>query len=327
MNFFVGSTSDSPLVLDAPCQLVVESQGQNLPSNLAPIFGKPSLSSRRTENDCKIVLYVLSVDEHKSEKGVLKSLYGDLHRYCASRGFELQLCDLHEEPVNYLDPTCWISEPLEARGGHHLAAKCLSEISRHSNTAYIIPILFLGTSLGSPLLPLTIENQDFTGVISTTAEGSNERQLLEQWYILDDKAEPMCYRLKTQNITANADTVNELQNLHKTITDIFSKELRDSYLTTVIEQEINNMIFINQDLVSKRCIWVHTGALPNKNIDESSNESSIAGDMHRRLNNIQLELKVRLLFSLFLFGKKSLQFLSYVYLILERFFFRFFRIN
>lgn len=158
----------------------------------------------------------------------------------------------------------------------------------HSNTSYIIPVLFLGISLGSPLLPLTIESQDFIGAIVTTPEGSNERKLLEAWYILDEKAEPMCYRLKTQNVTANVD---ELQNLCKSITDIFSKELRDSYLTTVIEQEINNMVFINQDL-SKRCIWVHTGALPNKNLDESSTESSIAIEMNRRLHNIQLELKV-----------------------------------
>lgn len=161
----------------------------------------------------------------------------------------------------------------------------------HSKTAYIIPVLFLGTSLGSPLLPLTIESQDFIGAVTTTPEGSNERKLLETWYILDDKAEPMCYRLKTQNVTASADTANELQNLYKTINDIFSKELRDSYLTTVIEQEINNMVFINHEL-SKRCIWVHTGALPNKNLDETSNESSIAVEMNRRLHNIQLELKV-----------------------------------
>lgn len=152
-------------------------------------------------------------------------------------------------------------------------------------------MLFLGISLGCPLLPLTIESQDFIGAIVTTPEGSDERKLLESWYILDEKAEPMCYRLKTQNVTANADTANELQNLYKTITDIFPKELRDSYLTTVIEQEINNMVFINQDL-SKRCVWIHTGALPNKNLDESLTESSIAIEMNRRLHNIQLELKV-----------------------------------
>lgn len=161
----------------------------------------------------------------------------------------------------------------------------------HSNAAYIIPVLFLGTTLGSPLLPITIESQDFSGAISTTAEGSYERQLLERWYLLDDKAEPTCYRLKTKNVVTNAETADELQNLYKTLVDVFSKELCDSYLTSVIEQEINNMVFISQEL-SKRCIWVHTGALPNKNVDETSTESSVATEMNRRLNNIQLDLKV-----------------------------------
>lgn len=167
-------------------------------------------------------------------------------------------------------------------------------IEGHSNTAYIIPVLFLGTSLGSPLLPLTIESQDFAGAISTTAAGSTERELLEAWYISDEKAEPKCYRLRTQYVTANDNAATDLQNLYKTIADTFSKEICDSYLTTVIEQEINNMVFINQDL-SKRCIWVHTGALPNnKTVDETSNDSAIAAEMNRRLNNIQLELKVNI---------------------------------
>lgn len=161
----------------------------------------------------------------------------------------------------------------------------------YSNTAYIIPILFLGTSLGSPLLPLTIENQDFAGALDTTAEDSDERRLLQTWYTLDDKSEPICYRLRTQNITANENAATELQNLYKTIADAFPKEICDLYLTTVIEQEINNMVFVNSDL-SKRCIWIHTGPLPPKNLDEAANESAIAVEMNRRLNNIQLELKV-----------------------------------
>lgn len=153
-------------------------------------------------------------------------------------------------------------------------------------------MLFLGTTLGSPLLPLTIESQDFLNATSTTAEGSTERKLLEKWYLLDDQAEPTCYRLKTKSVVASAETAEELNNLYKSLVDVFSKELCDSYLTSVIEQEINNMVFISQEL-SKRCIWIHTGALPNKNVDESSGESSVAVEMNRRLNNIQLDLKVR----------------------------------
>lgn len=156
-----------------------------------------------------------------------------------------------------------------------------------------MPILFLGTTLGCPLLPLTIESQDFVSAFSTTAQGSDERQLLERWYILDDKAEPPCYRLKTKNILANDETVADVQQLYKSLVDIFSKELRDSYLTTVIEQEINNTVLISHEL-SKRCIWIHTGVLPNKSAEVNGTGSSVASEMNRRLNHILLELKNQL---------------------------------
>lgn len=113
--------------------------------------------------------------------------------------------------------------------------------------------------------------------------------MLERWYILDDEAEPPCYRLKTTNILTNDETVTDLQQLYKSLVDVFSKELRDSYLTTVIEQEINNTVLINQEL-SKRCIWISTGVLPTKNA-EVAGAGSVASEMNRRLNNIQMELK------------------------------------
>lgn len=160
--------------------------------------------------------------------------------------------------------------------------------SGHSSTAYIIPIIFLGTTLGSPLLPLTIESQDFIGAIDVTACDSNERQLLEKWYILDENSEPPCYCLNTKHIPMDAQVVEDLKTLYKVLIDIFPKELRDSYLTTVIEQEINNMVLIRQE-VSKRCIWIHTGMLPTKNVDGME---SVEAEMIRRLSNIQTGLKV-----------------------------------
>lgn len=106
----------------------------------------------------------------------------------------------------------------------------------------------------------------------------------------ESKAQPPCYRLKTDNIVGNAETINELQNLYRALVDICSKELRDSYLTTVIEQEINNTVLMNQE-ISKRCIWIHTGSLPTKTTDLSQVTSSIDNEMNRRLVNLQTELK------------------------------------
>lgn len=145
----------------------------------------------------------------------------------------------------------------------------------------------MGTNLGSPLLPLTIESQDFENATSIKPANSNERKLLEQWYILDKKSEPPCYCLKTKNISSDA--TFDLHKLYQVLIEIFSKELRDSYMTTILEQELNNMVFINQEQ-SKRGIWIHTGALPSKPSDAA--DQSVGAEMNRRLSNVQAELKV-----------------------------------
>lgn len=74
------------------------------------------------------------------------------------------------------------------------------------------------------------------------------------------------------------------------LVEIFSKELRDSYLTTVVEQEINNTVLMSQEL-SKRCIWIQSGNLPIK-INDNSSKLDI--EMHRRLTNCHNELKNQL---------------------------------
>lgn len=79
-----------------------------------------------------------------------------------------------------------------------------------------------------------------------------------------------------------------MEKLLAVLVDIFSKELRDLYLTTVVEQEINNTVLISQEL-SKRCIWIQTGNLPTKTLE---NATPLETEMNRRLNNIHNELKV-----------------------------------
>lgn len=141
---------------------------------------------------------------HKTEKSVLYSMYDHFHGICAARGFEIQISDVHDEVSNdnFLDLSSWVDSPLEAKGGHHVAATCLAEILRHSNLTYVIPILFLGSSLGSALLPLTIESQDYVTVLNTITN-ADDKELLQKWYLLDNKAQPPCYRLKTSDITVN----------------------------------------------------------------------------------------------------------------------------
>lgn len=287
------STSNSPMAASPPCD--IPAVHQNLPHNLTPLYGKPT-TNRRTDKYKKIVLYILAADDgYQSEKTVLRDVYKGLNRKCQSRGFELHVSDLHVMQVkgSGFDVNKWFSGPLEAQGGHDLAANCLAEIARQSCDSYLIPILFLSATLGDPLLPLTIESQDFATALQTVTEKSaEERTVLERWYTLDDKSQPACYRLNAKNNLnlSSEESEKELSTLLKILIEIFSKELRDSYLTTVVEQEINNTVLINQEL-SKRCIWIQNSIAPLK---VTENSSSVDEEMLRRLSNIQNDLKSHL---------------------------------
>jgi hypothetical protein len=71
----------------------------------------------------------------------------------------------------------------------------------HSKQAYLIPILFLSSTLGESLLPLTIEHHDFDTALKTVEhESEANRHLLEKWYKLDNKSIPACYRLRTSGV-------------------------------------------------------------------------------------------------------------------------------
>lgn len=160
----------------------------------------------------------------------------------------------------------------------------------------MIPLLFLNSSLGGALLPLTIEFQDFTNAVAA-ADNCGE-QLLKKWYTLDEKSQPSCYRLKSVKIEKEnlAQIDEELNSLLLSLVEVFSKELRDSYLTTVVEQEVNNTVFMSQEL-SKRCIWMQNTGLQKTDGDQSL--STLEAEIQRRLNHVQDELKVRILHSFY----------------------------
>lgn len=122
--------SASALCASAPVDI---STLLNLPPNLTPLYGRPTVS-RRTEKDKKIVLYVLAADDsYQIEKTVLLKLQTLLQGKYSHKGFEVHVADLHV-PENYsksnrFDLENWLDGPLEANCGHHLAANCLAEIT------------------------------------------------------------------------------------------------------------------------------------------------------------------------------------------------------
>lgn len=191
--------------------------------------------------------------------------------------------------LHLYDENKWLEGPLEAQGSDHaLSANCTAEITRQSSSAYLIPVLNLGNSLGTPLVPLTIESQDFEAALATAQQlGKGDgKQLLEKWYVLDSKAQPSCYRLQPQ-AGDGGDRAAELKQLLRLFVEIFTKDLKNSYLTSVVEQEINNTVLMSQEL-ARRCVWLRT-ANPSDTEDASD---VLVEENTRRLNNLVAELKV-----------------------------------
>uniref|UniRef100_A0A1I8N5J7 Uncharacterized protein n=1 Tax=Musca domestica TaxID=7370 RepID=A0A1I8N5J7_MUSDO len=266
-----------------------------VPTYMSILQGKPLLGRNK-----KIVLYILSDNspEYRKYMRIIYRLQKQLRKKCHLKGFEFLISDVHNtDAVDkskssiLMQTSRWTQSPLEAQGGHEEAANCLSEITRHSSTAFIIPVLFLGSSLGVSMLPLTIESQDFTQVL--TAASDDEKTLLEKWYIIDNCYQPMCHRLNTELCKHSTGTIEaELNNLYETLLQLFSDDLKDSYMsTTVVEQEINNTVLMSQEL-AKRCIWIQTGPPPFSNTSETS--SAYDKEVHRRINKLYGELRAHL---------------------------------
>lgn len=112
------------------------------------------------------------------------------------------LSNLHTpSDLNLYEEGKWLDGPLEAQGSDHaLASNCIAEITRQSSKSYLIPLLLLGNSLGTALLPLTIESQDFVAALGSAEQAAKGegKALLEKWYALDSRALPACYRLKAK---------------------------------------------------------------------------------------------------------------------------------
>lgn len=168
--------------------------------------------------------------------------------------------------------------------------------------AYIIPVLFLNNSLGTPLLPITIESADFQMAMES-AENQSAQSLLSKWYQLDSAAQPPCYRLQSissyipgfkensaeERERALEEWRAEIDKMLAVLITVFSQELRDTYLTTVVEQEVHNTVFMSQEL-AKRCIWLNRIYTPAVRTPDILTPGE--AELYRRLHILQKDLRV-----------------------------------
>ncbi|XP_054275892.1 NACHT and WD repeat domain-containing protein 2-like [Macrosteles quadrilineatus] len=251
-------------------------------------------AARTNTRSRKIVIYICAADSQDCciEKGVLHNkIYPSLREKAAGRGYELHIVDLH-----------W-KTGLEKQQDHEFPELCLEELARQSDTGYVIPVLFLSNSLGTPLLPKTIETQDFEMALSQ----ADNKALLTKWYQLDSHAQPPCYRLQPiarhipgfkeqcveEKEKALAVWSSEIERILSVMLAAFPQELRDTYLTTVVEQEVHNTVLMSQEM-ARRCLWLcrvftHTTEDPRVTLSPADAE------LKRRLETLQKALKNQLI--------------------------------
>ncbi|EFA06477.1 hypothetical protein TcasGA2_TC009369 [Tribolium castaneum] len=258
------------------------------------IMGRVS-QAKTASRTRKIVIYVCAADSQDCyvEKGVLhNSVYPELRAHCRSKGYELHIVDLHWKTL------------LEKQQDHEFPELCIGELTRQMEVAYIIPVLFLNNSLGTPLLPITIESADFKMAMES-AENQSAQTLLSKWYQIDSDAQPPCYRLQpiSYHIPGFKETSpeererafeewrTEIDKMLAVLITVFTQELRDTYLTTVVEQEVHNTVFMSQEL-AKRCIWINRVYTPTAKTPD--NLSPGDAELYRRLNTLQKDLRNQL---------------------------------
>nr|XP_022901761.1 NACHT and WD repeat domain-containing protein 2 [Onthophagus taurus] len=284
----------SPKDFDKVIAGTVPSEVANLSEQLQNLIMGRVAQSKTAARTRKIVIYVCAADSQDCcvEKGALHNVvYPELRELCRSKGYELHIVDLHWKTL------------LEKQQDHEFPELCIGELARQMEIAYIIPVLFLNNSLGTPLLPITIESADFQ--MAMDSAGSQSAQtLLSKWYHLDSAAQPPCYRLQpiSSHIPGFKETSEdqergleewriEIDKMLEVLVNVFSQELRDTYLTTVVEQEVHNTVFMSQEL-AKRCVWINRVYTPGEKTPE--NLSPGETELHRRLNTLQRDLRNQL---------------------------------
>lgn len=95
----------------------------------------------------------------------------------------------------------------------------------------------------------------------------------------------ICTPIRSQEVAETR--TSELHQLLRLFIEIFTKDLKNSYLTSVVEQEVNNTILMSQEL-ARRCVWLRT-ANPSDTDDSSD---LLIEENSRRLSQLVAELKV-----------------------------------
>ncbi|XP_063369879.1 uncharacterized protein LOC134658201 [Cydia amplana] len=175
----VGSSVSDSISLSSPvtCASPRDAEGPPMPSGVASLpedhraqlLGRPQQRTRRKK---AMLIYVCAADSQDccAEKGALQcGAAARLRVRARRRGWRIHVADLH-----------WRS-PLEQQRDHRFPVLCIAELARQSELGAVVPVLFLNSGLGTPLLPHTLECADFKAALDA-AQDETDKTLLNKWY-------------------------------------------------------------------------------------------------------------------------------------------------
>jgi len=84
----------------------------------------------------------------------------------------------------------------------------------------------------------------------------------------------------------------EIERILAVMVEVFPPELRDTYLTTVVEQEVHNTVLMSQEL-AKRSIWVWRSPAQSEEFDDDADSTGLQ-EQRRRLEILQDNLRGQL---------------------------------
>ncbi|XP_053618503.1 NACHT and WD repeat domain-containing protein 2 isoform X2 [Plodia interpunctella] len=282
----VGSSVSDSISLSSPvaCASPREDvEGPPVPASVAALpeehrsYLLGRLSNHRARRRKAMLIYVCAADSQDccAEKGALQcGAAARLRVRARKRGWRIHVADLH-----------WRS-PLEQQRDHRFPVLCIAELARQSELGAVVPVLFLNSGLGTPLLPHTLECADFKAALEA-AEDDSDKALLNKWYSLDSSTTPPCYRLVRG---APARWRREMAKALNVLVRTLPQEACDAYLTTVVEQEVQHTVLMSVE-AARRCVWVCRAGAPAQ---ESADDAAHHHELARRLNNLQKDLKLHL---------------------------------
>lgn len=282
----VGSSVSDSISLSSPvaCASPKELEGPPAPANVASLPDEHRFTllgripSRVVRRRRAMVIYVCAADSQDccAEKGALQcGAAARLRVRARRRGWRIHVADLH-----------WRS-PLEQQRDHRFPVLCVSELARQTELGAVVPVLFLNSGLGTPLLPHTLECADFQAALETATD-ENDKALLNKWYALDESSTPPCYRLVRG---APARWRREMARTLNVLVRTLPQEACDAYLTTVVEQEVQHTVLMSVEQ-ARRCVWVSRAG--NQPAVEAAEDVAGHNELQRRLTNLQRDLKQHL---------------------------------